>query len=237
MFNTVLFDLDGTLIDIDKDEFARQYMKSLALYFDDICENQKIYDILTKGTIVMMKNNGEVTNMQAFVSHLKDVVGEDESLYMDRFNEYYRSNFDKLKILAKKKDIMIKSINILKEKGYLLGIATNPMLPIEAMEYRVSWAGLDLSDFEVLTSFEQNKFSKPNKFFYKEIADIMKKRPSEILMVGNDTRDDMVASEIGMNTYFLTDQGKSHDNVSNKIDYSGNSENFYEFVKNLPSIA
>jgi HAD superfamily hydrolase (TIGR01662 family) len=236
MFNTILFDLDGTLLEIDKKAFHKEYSKRLCMYFIDTCPIETMGDILTKGTMNMLRNDGSMTNKEAFVSHLEKVVGEETQEYMDNFNLFYENEFHKLAPLGKGKVDMVKSIQVLKSKGYKLAIASNPMLPLTAMNHRVKWSELKPHDFELVSSFEKNHYTKPNPNFYKEMANSLNIDPNMCLMVGDDLNEDMVASTVGMKTYFLTDEPIRSDNVNYEINYEGSSGDFYEFVKGLPSL-
>ena len=48
-------------------------------------------------------------------------------------------------------------------------------------------------------------YSKPNPKYYLEITEKIGVKPEECLMVGNDVGDDMVAADLGMKVFLLTD--------------------------------
>ena len=84
-------------------------------------------------------------------------------------------------------------------------LATNPLFPAIATESRIRWAGLNKDDFELYTTYENSCFCKPNLDYYREILSRLGLQPEECLMVGNDVGDDMVARELGMQVFLLTD--------------------------------
>ena len=84
-------------------------------------------------------------------------------------------------------------------------MATQPIFPRSATENRVKWAGLDISDFELVTTYENIGFTKPVPEYYKEVCSRLGVDPSECLMVGNDVDDDMVTENLGMQTFLVTD--------------------------------
>jgi len=84
-------------------------------------------------------------------------------------------------------------------------LATNPLFPSVATKNRIRWAGLDPEDFEYFTTFENSHYCKPNLDYYREIMDKLYLKPEECLMVGNDTQEDMVAEQLGMKVFLLTD--------------------------------
>ena len=149
--------------------------------------------------------------------------------------EYYANQFSCLGSLVKKKPKMQECIELLKLKGYSLIIATNPMFPPIVVFQRLKWAGIDSKDFIYCSNYNSHSSTKPHVKFYQEIADKLELNVSSCLMVGNDKKDDMVASKIGMHTYLLTDQSVN-DHVDVAVTYKGSSNNFFEFVKGLPEL-
>lgn len=130
---------------------------------------------------------------------------------------------------------MIESVNILKEKGYDLVVATNPLFPKSAILNRIDWAGLNEEDFIFITSFEEMHFCKPNLDFYREILHKIDKEPSSCIMVGNDVKEDMIVNEIGVRTYLIEDYIIGNIEEDKNINYKGNYEDFYKFARELPS--
>lgn len=84
-------------------------------------------------------------------------------------------------------------------------LATNPIFPAIATESRIRWAGLAPENFELYTTYENSRFCKPNPDYYRDILARCGLQPSECIMVGNDVGDDMVAKELGMQVFLLTD--------------------------------
>ena len=65
--DTVLFDLDGTLLPMDNDAFTKGYFKLLAAAMMlHGYEPQKLVDSIWAGTAAMVKNDGSRTNEEAF---------------------------------------------------------------------------------------------------------------------------------------------------------------------------
>ena len=75
-------------------------------------------------------------------------------------------------------------------------------LPVES---RIRWAGLDVSDFECITTYENSRYCKPNPESYNEILYKMNLQSKECLMVRNDVAEDMTARAVGINVFLLTD--------------------------------
>ena len=94
---------------------------------------------------------------------------------------------------------------MLKDKGYRVVLATNPLFPSIATESRIRWAGLEPSEFDLYTTYENTSYCKPNLDYYRDILKRINCRPEECLMVGNDVGEDMVVEALGMQAFLLTD--------------------------------
>ena len=64
---TVLFDLDGTLLPMDMNEFIKAYFGGLARRLAPLgYEPQKLVNSIWQGTAAMVKNDGKTTNEERF---------------------------------------------------------------------------------------------------------------------------------------------------------------------------
>ena len=62
------------------------------------------------------------------------------------------------------------------------------------------WEGLSPKDFDYYTTFENSGFCKSNLSYYREILQKIDCKPEECLMFRNDVSEDMVVTELGMDT-------------------------------------
>ena len=203
---TILFDLDGTLLPMQQDEFTTAYFdglsKNLAQYG---YEPKRLVGGVWHGTKAMFKNDGTQTNEQVFWKEFASLFGEKVYGDISKFNEFYETDFDKLKSYCGYNEQANKTIRALKEKGYTLVLASNPVFPMEAQKKRMLWAGVNLDDFALITSYENSHYCKPNPLYFKEIAERLGVKPSDCLMVGNDTTEDAAAIFAGADFFLLTD--------------------------------
>ena len=211
----VLFDLDGTLLPMDQDIFVKAYFKGLTSKMAPFgFDAEKLIKVIWGGTEAMVKNNGEKTNEEAFWDFFAGVYGEEVRKYEPTFEEFYRIEFSKVKDVCGTSPEPAEIIKSLKQKGLKLALATNPIFPKIATESRIGWAGLESQDFEIITTYENCVYSKPNPKYFLSIAEQLGVKPEECLMVGNDVGDDMPAKDIGMQVFLLTE------NLINKTESS-----------------
>lgn len=201
----VLFDLDGTLLPQDQEVFVKAYFDALAA---DMArhgyEPERLVDTVWRGTAAMMKNTGERTNEEVFWKIFSAEYGEQSLADRPLFDEFYRTGFNSVKSTCGFNPYVSGIIDRLSERFRLI-VATNPIFPRTASENRIRWAGLVPERFELITSYESSRYSKPSAGYYSDIAAFADLQPEECLMVGNDVRDDMSAAAVGMKVFLLTD--------------------------------
>lgn len=214
----ILFDLDGTLLPMDTSKFTNTYFgllaKKLAPYG---YETNKLISSIWSGTVAMIKNDGLQTNEQVFWNHFVKIYGEESKKDYPHFEEFYINDFDKIKPSCGFNSKVPETIKKLKKLGFRLALATNPIFPAIATQKRISWAGLTTNDFEFYTTYENSYHCKPNLEYYKDILNKLNIKAEECLMVGNDVAEDMIASELGINVFLLTDCliNKENKDISN----------------------
>lgn len=235
--NTILFDLDGTLLSIDMKDFQDHYFGSLMRAFKGFKDPEFVQTILTKPMKNVVLNDGLETNETVFLNTIKDGLSKSEINEVSNiFNQFYKNEYLTLRKHVNKEDIIPKSIEILKEKGYKLVIATNPLFPLEAIKTRIQWANIDINDFEFVTSLETSYFAKPNVNYYKEIIKKLDKKPEECFMVGNDVIEDLAIQSLGVKTFLITDHILNRGGIDYESDFEGDYNDYLDFVKSLPKV-
>lgn len=202
---TILFDLDGTLLPMEQETFTRMYFKALSGKLAPYGYNPaELVKAIWQGTDSMVHNKGIHSNEEVFWDTFSGIYGN--KVYDDKkiFDDFYLKDFDVLKDVCGYEPQAQQVIRKLKESGYKLILASNPIFPIVAQKKRMEWAGLNISDFEYITSYENSGYCKPNPQYYKELAEKTGCKADECLMIGNDVTEDMVAQETGMKVFLLT---------------------------------
>lgn len=231
MIKNYLFDLDGTLLPLNEDKFVEKYMKLIGQKFVALGYNPKIMiDQLWLGTKAMINNNGKNTNEAVFWEIFNPKKMNSDKL-KEQLNGFYKNEFSNTFKATKPSDYSKKIISLLKEKSKRIILATNPIFPLVATKRRIEWAKLDINDFEYITTYENSAYAKPNTDYYKEILEKMNLETHETIMIGNDATEDMIAQELGIQTYLVTDCLKNKNNIDiNKFNH-GTLEELYKLIK------
>lgn len=200
----ILFDLDGTLLPMDQDVFLKDYfsrmVKKLAPHG---YEPNTLVKSIYAGTNAMIANDGSATNETVFWNSFTKFFGEQARSDEALFDDYYKNEFQEVKHSCGFLPEAATTIKTLRDKGYRVVLATNPLFPSIATESRIRWAGMSPEDFELYTTYENSSFCKPNLNYYEEILKKLGVTPEECLMVGNDIGDDMVAEQLGMKVFLI----------------------------------
>lgn len=231
---TVLFDLDGTLLPMDQDTFARTYVKGLTTAAEPFGYSPILLSAaIMAGTAAMVKNVGKTTNEVVFWDTLAKTYGEQIRNDAGIFDEFYNTNFQKIKDVCGFDPKAAELIRHIKEKGYRVALATNPLFPAAATESRIRWAGLNPQDFEIYTTYENSHYCKPDLNYYRELLDKLQAKAEECLMVGNDVAEDMIAAQLGMKTFLLTDCLINKQNADISVYQHGSMNALFEFIDHL----
>lgn len=236
MLDTILFDLDGTLLPLNMERFMAIYFHEMGYMLKDMINPELLIKHIWTATGEMVKNTEYVTNEEVFMNKFSELIGGDINAYKERFDNFYDTQFHKAKEAVQSHSLISDSISVLKEKNYKLVVATNPLFPRKAILHRIEWAGLDLNDFIYITSYEANHYCKPQLHFYKEILDIIGKKPEQCMMVGNDVQEDLVAHKLGIKTFLIKNYMIHRTQEAIDCTYQGYYEDFYNFVKELPTV-
>ncbi len=203
---TILFDLDGTLLPMELDVFLRTYFGGLAKHLAPYgYEPEQLINAIWRGSAAMVANDGRATNEEVFWDSFAASLGErvrgDERL----FDAFYRDKFDGVRRVCGENPAAAPLVQGLRARGYRVILATNPIFPRVATEKRMGWVGLSPADFDYVTTYEASHHCKPNLDYYRELLRVQGISAEECVMVGNDVDEDMIAEELGMRVFLLTD--------------------------------
>ncbi|MGI6640179.1 MAG: HAD family hydrolase [Limnochordia bacterium] len=236
--DTVLFDLDGTLLPLEMDTFMEAYFRELSLKCVSLgFEPRSLVHAVLVGVEAMQNNDGSLSNEERFFQAAGEVIGQGIRDHKPVFREFYLNEFHRVKDEAvQPTPLAAQCIAALKEKGYQLVLATNAIFPREGILARMAWAGLQPEDFALITTYEEFSYAKPNLGYYREILLRIGKQPQDCLMVGNDVTEDMCAAELGMDTFLITDCLINKDNVDISQFTHGTLADFYHYALALPVV-
>ncbi len=198
----VLFDLDGTLLDVDLSQFIPGYLKLLANTVAHLIRPNKFISAILKASEFVNRNDGKISNEEAYLNAFFPIEGYEMDDIQPYFNQFYEEEFKKLQKFTKKKPDAYEVIQTAFNKGYKVVIATTPVFPLTAIEQRLEWAGVRDFPYDLITSIENSCASKPNLLYYRLIFKYLNISAKECIMVGDEDKD-MVCASLGSQTFLV----------------------------------
>lgn len=208
-YRAICFDLDGTLLGMDIDEFMMAYFSRIAKWAaKNGLDPERFMIALKSGTKAMALSNDDSLNKDVFWAEFYKVYGKDvlEGVDVQEIaDKFYLDDFPHIADGFQANPIVGETISILKDKGYPLVLTTMPMFPLQAVKHRLNWAGVNPESFERITTYENSKTTKPRQTYFAENLAAMGLRGEDVLMVGNNTMEDLAFLDLGADGYLVTD--------------------------------
>ena len=232
----ILFDMDGTLLPMEQEDFTRLYFHGILSYCAPLgLAPDRMKEMLWASIQAMVKNDGTVTNAVRFEEVFTTYFPGKEA-ELQQIAGFYTSTYDRIGEQVTPRPLTAAIIRLLKQKGYRLVVATNPFFPEEAQRRRLRWAGLEPTDFEWITHFDNSHYCKPNPAYYTEILEVCRLQPSDCVMVGNDVEEDMEAAKAaGIEGWLLTDHLLNRQERSLDDYVHGDLSALYAWASALPA--
>jgi FMN phosphatase YigB (HAD superfamily) len=209
MLKAILFDLDDTLLGNPMDIFIPVYFQALTRSVAHLIPPEHLIAGLLRATNVMDANDGGgLTNQEAFAAAFFPALGHERATLEPIFDQFYAKEFSKLQSLTRQLPEARSLVEWAFERGLQVVIATNPFFPRTAIEQRIEWAGVPVTEFDyaLVTTYEIMHATKSHLAYYHEILNRLALQPGECLMVGDSWENDIVpAAAVGISTYWIAE--------------------------------
>ena len=227
----ILFDLDGTLIEVDLSKFIPAYLNLLAKSVAHIIPPNIFIPKILKASKAVENHDGHLTNEEVYLNNFFPIEGYTEEDIEPFFNKFYENDFYQLQKYTRKKPNVREIIQKIFDKGYDVVIATTPVLPLTAIEQRLKWANVADFPYRLITTIENSHATKTisHLAYYKEILTTLGYKAEECLMVGDEDKD-MIAKKLGIHTFLIKSTNTKLDSEIPKPDYTGTLEDILKII-------
>lgn len=232
MLDAILFDLDGTLLPMNMEEFTSGYFNDLSNSVSSFnIPKEKLIKTIWAGTHAMAKNDGSCKNMEAFWNKFYELIPEAKGTGIDKAcDRFYSHEFLNSKRFTQDNPLAVEAVKLARTKAKKVILATNPLFPMVGQITRLSWIGLKVEDFDLVTSYESDSYCKPNPMYFASVCEREGLNPANCLMIGNDEYEDMYAcTKVGIKGYLVTDTAIK----SEEHPWNGEKGSFAEFIEKL----
>ena len=210
MQKTLLFDLDGTLIENSMDTFLPPYFGALTRKLADMVPGERLIEQLQASTRLMVANDDPArTNAEVFAADFFPKVGVASECLMPLLDEFYEREYRELRMYTKPVAAARAVLTAAVSRRHRIVIATAPLFPLRAVQQRLAWGDIADLPYALVTGYETMHACKPNPAYYAEIAARVRVAPADCIMIGNDVEMDILpARRAGMRTYWVTEAGE-----------------------------
>ena len=230
-YQALLVDLDGTLLDLDIEQFVPAYIISLSRRFTAYAGPENFARYLLGSTRVMIENaDPHLTNETVFYNDFCRRLGQPYAVLSPIVEQFYKSDFPELCNWGKPCAGARSVIDAARARNLRLVLATQPIFPLTAIEQRLAWGGLSGGDFDLITSLENMHFCKPKPEYYLEIAEKINRPPERCLMAGNDVQEDLCAAKTGMATFLVEGYVIDRGEPAPAINHRGTLQDLAELI-------
>ena len=94
------------------------------------------------------------------------------------------------------------------KKLYTLTLTTNPVWPIQLVQMRMRWGGIDPDDFSSITTSDRMHACKPWPEYYQETLLQENFRAEDCLLIGNERKMDLPATKVGIAVFLIRPSSK-----------------------------
>lgn len=242
-YDVIFFDMDGTLLPLEVRDFLQPYYVLLEeAAVREGLDASLLRDAVNKGIFSMYDHPTNETNETAFWRVFNAVYYEGQAPSEEQitrmhafFDAFYKNDFQHAGKSCVPNPAARRAIETLVKKGYPLYLTTMPMFPFSAIEWRMKWADAPIEPFCRVTTFNNSTAVKPHLTYYEENIALAGVPPERILMVGNNTEDDMAALQAGTDVYLVTDYLINQNEFDIERVKHGSLEDFARWVESLPA--
>lgn len=230
----ILFDLDGTLLDIEMKAYIDGYIEGLARCFEDLADPMVFAEVLISSAYALLNaRSDQMTNEQLFLSMIARQLGIGIPQLRKRLQRFYREGLAALSHLVKPFPESRAIVQSCFDRGLKVALATNPVFPRPAIKARLRAAGLDDFAYHHISSYENSHCCKPHPEFFRDVLHRLSLPAAQVLMVGNDTAYDLPASRAGIPTFLVDTCLIDHDQRAAQATWRGGHDVLLQFIKSL----
>jgi FMN phosphatase YigB (HAD superfamily) len=158
---TLLFDLDDTLLDTNLDAFVPAYFQALSSHLADRVPPTDMLRALISGTNLMNESEDPTRTLkEVFDAEFYSKLGIPKGELTDAIEHFYDEIFPALEEHTNRRPEAVELVEWAHSCGYRIAIATDPLFPRKATQHRLRWAGFDLHQFELVSSYRAFSFQQ-----------------------------------------------------------------------------
>lgn len=201
--NTLLFDLDGTLVDQFRPGSSLQFTGLVLRRFSGLTDPVTTFRAGRAAVRALQTHRSHLSNFEAMIAAFCRVAPVDPQAVRDRVMLLAQRDFAAMAWRFRPILGARFVVDTGRRLGFRLVLATNPTVPLPMTRHRLAWAGLSDVTWDLITHPQVMTRTKPDLAYYHELLGTLQCTADQCLMIGNDHRKDLPAVKAGIRTFML----------------------------------
>lgn len=203
MLKAILFDLDGTLLDLDGDAFLEAYIDGLSHELHPWVSEAAFRQALWSAAVAAMtKSHPNSTNQEVLVQSLGEQLDVSPGDLLQRIEHFNHTKVHSVLPGGQPRPGARHAVEAAQSLGLKVAVATTPIYGAPVIQERLRRARLDDIHWDLIAT-DRFCSTKPHPDFFREVALRLDVAPDDCLMVGDDAFNDLSASNVGMATFYV----------------------------------
>ncbi|KAB8027408.1 HAD family hydrolase [Fluviispira multicolorata] len=220
----VLLDMDGTLIDQPGALFHNLFAMGVLFRMRSFGSLSQLIKAAQKTKKILLSPHSFATNEEAFFETLASELNTNRKKIERFMSKFFDSDYPFICLFLHSDPYARRLVDLLHASNRHITLATNAVFGRKEIELRLKASDLFLHDFDLVTSWDVMKTTKPNTNFFDETLKKIGASPDSTVMIGNDPYYDLPAHTLGIQTLL----------VGNKLNLKDIVDSLEENVRNNP---
>lgn len=199
----VLLDMDGTLINQPGALFHNLFALGVLFRMRSFGSISKLIKAAQKTKEILLSSHSFASNEEAFFETLASELNTSR-LKIERFvSKFFDSDYPFICLFLHSDPFARKLVDLLHTSNRHITLATNAVFGRREIELRLKASDLYLHDFDLVTSWDVMKTTKPHTKFFNDTLKKIGAIPERTVMIGNDPYYDLPAHTLGIQTLLV----------------------------------
>lgn len=199
----ILLDMDGTLIGQPGALFHNLFILGVLFRMRRFGSVKELIRAAWKTKQTLLSPHSYETNEDAFFETLAKELHSSRRRVERFISKFFDSDYPFICLFLHQEPYARRLIDLLHQSNRHITLATNAVFGRREIELRLKASDLFLHDFDLVTSWDVMKVTKPHADFFSETLKKIGASPENTVMIGNDPYYDLPAHKLGIQTLLV----------------------------------
>lgn len=200
--SALLFDLDGTLLDLDGDAYLDQFIGWASQGMASLVDPEAFRNAVLAAAIpAVARPHPGLSNRRVLWDAVAQALEMPAAALEEQFDRVTLAHLTDIYPGGGPVEGAHRLVDWAQQRRLRLAVATMPIYARRVVEERLGRAGLAAVPWDFIATDAMTSV-KPHPDYFRDIAVALRVPPTACLMVGNDYFQDVPARQIGMETFY-----------------------------------